>query len=196
MGPRLYTVCRVITVVDYDPSWPGRFEELRSEYAEAMAAAGVPVIAIEHVGSTSVPGLAAKPVIDCDIVVRAADVQAASDVLTALGFRPLGELGVPLRWAFKEPARLERTNTYVIVEGCLSLRNHLGVRDVLRADKALRDEYGAVKKKAGLLAANIDDYGQAKNQIVRKILAAVGLTESEVASIAGNQIPTHDELPR
>jgi GrpB-like predicted nucleotidyltransferase (UPF0157 family) len=55
-----------------------------------MAAAGVPVIAIEHVGSTSVPGLAAKPVIDCDIVVRAADVLAASDVLTALG-SPLSE---------------------------------------------------------------------------------------------------------
>jgi GrpB-like predicted nucleotidyltransferase (UPF0157 family) len=186
----------VITVVDYDPSWPGRFEELRSEYGEAMAAAGVPVIAIEHVGSTSVPGLAAKPVIDCDILVRAADVQAASDVLTALGFTPLGELGVPLRWAFKEPARLERTNTYVIVEGCLSLRNHLGLRDMLRADKDLRDEYAAVKKTVGLLAANIDDYGQSKNQIVLKILAAAGLTESDVASIASNQVPTHDELPR
>src|SRR6185312_7885040 len=121
-----------------------------SEYAEAMAAAGVPVIAIEHIGSTSVPGLAAKPVIDCDIVVHAAGVQDASDVLTALGFTPLGELGVPLRWAFKEPARFGQTNTYVIVAGCLSLRNHLGVRDALRADKDLRDEYGAVKKQVGL----------------------------------------------
>jgi GrpB-like predicted nucleotidyltransferase (UPF0157 family) len=186
----------VITVVDYDPSWPGRFEELRSEYADAMAAARVPVIAIEHVGSTSVPGLAAKPLIDCDIVVRAADVQAASDVLTALGFTPLGELGVPLRWAFKEPARLGRTNTYVIVEGCLSLRNHLGVRDALRADKGLRDEYGVVKKQVGLQAANIDDYGRAKNHVVLKILQAAGLTESDVASIAANQIPTHDDLPR
>jgi len=186
----------VITVVDYDPSWPDRFEELRSEYAEAMAAAGVPVIAIEHIGSTSVPGLAAKPVIDCDIVVHAAGVQDASDVLTALGFTPLGELGVPLRWAFKEPARFRRTNTYVIVAGCLSLRNHLGVRDALRADKDLRDEYGAVKKRVGLQAANIDDYGQSKNHVVLKILKAAGLTESDVASIAANQIPTHDELPR
>jgi GrpB-like predicted nucleotidyltransferase (UPF0157 family) len=84
----------------------------------------------------------------------------------------------------------------VIVEGCLSLRNHLGLRDMLRADKDLRDEYAAVKKKVGLLAANIDDYGQSKNQIVLKILAAAGLTESDVASIASNQVPTHDELPR
>ena len=95
----------MITVVEYDLAWPERFEMLRSEYATAMARAGVPVIAIEHVGSTSVPGLAAKPVIDCDIVVREAQVAAASIVLASLGFTPLGELGIPQRWAFKEPAR-------------------------------------------------------------------------------------------
>ena len=161
-----------------------------------MTAAGVPVVAIEHVGSTSVPGLAAKPVIDCDIVVREADVAAAGDVLISLGFAPLGELGIPRRWAFKEPARLSGTNTYVIVEGCLSLRNHLAVRDVLRADEALRHEYAAVKKQAGARAGNIDEYGQAKSGMVQKILAAAGLTDAERASIAGNQVPTHDELPR
>ena len=59
----------VIIVAEYDPRWPGRFEGLRREYGAAMAAAGVAVVAIEHVGSTSVPGLAGKPVIDCDIVV-------------------------------------------------------------------------------------------------------------------------------
>ena len=59
-----------------------------------MAAAGVPVVAIEHVGSTSLPGLAAKPVIDCDIVVAGQDVAAASWALTGLGFQPLGELGI------------------------------------------------------------------------------------------------------
>jgi len=188
--------CQVITVVDYDPAWPARFEELRAEYAAAMAAAGVPVVAIEHVGSTSVPGLAAKPIIDCDIVVREDDVRAASEVLTELGFTPLGELGVPLRWAFKDPERLAPTNTYVIVEGCLSLRNHLALRAVLRNDPGLRDEYAALKRRAGLEAANIDDYGQSKTQVVLKILAAAGLPESDIASIAANQIPTHDELPR
>ena len=137
-----------------------------------MAAAGVRIAAIEHVGSTSVPGLAAKPIIDCDIVVAEADVTAAASVLVSLGFAPLGELGIPQRWAFKEPARLSGTNTYVIVDGCLSLRNHLAVRDALRADPALRDEYGAVKRKAGARAANIDDYGQAKTA---NSLFAVGL---------------------
>jgi len=127
----------VITVVEYDSAWPEHFEMLRNEYAAAMAGAGVTVVAIEHVGSTSVPGLAAKPIIDCDIVVHEADVVAASNVLMSLGFTPLGELGVPLRWAFKGPARLSGTNTYVIVDGCLSLRNHLAVRDYLRANPAV-----------------------------------------------------------
>jgi GrpB-like predicted nucleotidyltransferase (UPF0157 family) len=186
----------VITVVEYDPAWPERFEVLHEEYATAMCAAAVPVVAIEHVGSTSVPGLAAKPVIDCDVVVTEAHVAAASGVLMSLGFTPLGQLGILMRWAFKEPARLSGTNTYVVVAGCLSLRNHLAVRDVLRGDRALRDEYAAVKRNAGARAANIDEYGQAKTSMVQKLLAAAGLTEAERASIASNQVPSHRELPR
>ena len=186
----------MITVVDYDPAWPQRFEELREEYARALAGVGVRVVAIEHIGSTSVPGLAAKPVIDCDIVVSERDVEAAGSALIALGFAPLGELGIPQRWAFKEPARLAGTNTYVTVEGCLSLRNHLAVRDVLRTDAALRDEYDLVKKRVGASAANIDEYGQGKNDIVQQILAAAGMSEAERVSIGGNQVPSHEELPR
>ena len=186
----------MIRVVDYDPAWPGRFERLRSEYAAAFAAAGVPVAAIEHVGSTAVPGLAAKPVIDCDIVVAQRHVAAASRTLTGLGFTPLGDLGIPLRWAFKEPPRLAGTNTYVVVDGSLSLRNHLAVRDLLRADPTMRDEYAAVKRRVGASAATIDDYGRGKNAMVQRILLAAGLTEAERASIDANQVPPHDDVPR
>jgi GrpB-like predicted nucleotidyltransferase (UPF0157 family) len=186
----------VILVTAYDPAWPERFEALRREYAAAMTAAGVPVVAIEHVGSTSVPGLAAKPVIDCDIVVAEPDVATASRVLTDLGFTPLGELGIPLRWAFREPERLRGTNTYVVADGGLSLRNHRAVRDTLRADRALRDQYAAVKQRVGATAANIDEYGQGKNAMIQQILAAAGLSAAERAAIDGNQVPSHDELPR
>jgi GrpB-like predicted nucleotidyltransferase (UPF0157 family) len=186
----------VIPVVEYDPAWPRRFEKLRQEYAEAMAAAGVPVVAIEHIGSTSVPGLAAKPVIDCDIVVDEQDVAAAAQALTGLGFKPRGDLGIPLRWAFKEPERLAGTNTYVIVEGSLSLRNHLAVRDILRTDAGLRERYAATKRRVGATAADIDEYGRGKNAMVQEILATAGLTEDERASIDANQVPSHDEMPR
>jgi GrpB-like predicted nucleotidyltransferase (UPF0157 family) len=185
----------VIVVVEYDPDWPLRFDQLRREYAAAMTAAGVPVVAIEHVGSTSVPGLAAKPVIDCDIVVAARDVPAASAVLIGLGFTPEGDLGIPLRWAFTEPARLARTNTYVVVQGSLSLRNHLAVRDILRTDPDLREHYAAVKRQAGATAANIDEYGRAKNTTVQRILAAAGLTDAERAAIDAKQVPSPAEFP-
>ncbi len=179
----------MITVVDYDPSWPDRFESLRQEYDEAFACANVAIVAIEHVGSTSVPGLAAKPVIDCDIVIAEHNPSAATDVLTALGFAPLGELGIPQRWAFREPLRLAGTNTYLVVDGSLSLRNHLGLRDTLRVRPDLRDRYGALKKRVGELAADLENYGRGKNALVQEILTAAGLTEAERRAIDSAQVP-------
>lgn len=186
----------MIEVVDYDPAWPQEFEKLRQVYAEAMAKAAVPVVAIEHVGSTSVPGLAAKPVIDCDIVVAEPDVAVASTVLEDLGFRPLGELGIPQRWAFRAPEQFPKTNTYVVVDGSLALRNHLAVRDTLREDAVLRERYGDVKRRVAATAADIDEYGRGKNAVVQQTLAAAGLTEAERASIDSNQVPSHEEVPR
>ena len=185
----------MIIVADYDLEWPVRFSRLKREYAGAMAAAGVPIAGIEHVGSTSVPGLAAKPIIDCDIIVAAEDVDAASAVLISLGFTPMGDLGVPMRWAFRQPERLARTNTYIVINGSLALKNHLAVRDALRGSPALREKYAAVKKRIGATAADIDEYGRGKNAVVREILAAAGLSESERAAIAANQLPAHDDLP-
>jgi len=186
----------VITVVDYDPDWPGIFATLRDEYAAALADERVPVVAIEHVGSTSVPGLAAKPIIDCDIVVAEGEVAAASDVLVGLGFTPQGDLGIPQRWAFKAPDRLPHTNTYVVVDGSLSLRNHIAVRETLRANSELRDRYAATKRRVSAEASDIDEYGQGKNAVVQEILAAAGLSDAERASIDANQVPSHQQFPR
>ena len=152
-------------------------------------------MAIEHVGSTSVPGLAAKPIIDIDIVVESAEVARASAVVESLGFRPLGELGIPERWAFKEPATLSGTNTYVVVNGSLALRNHRCLRELLRRDAELRDEYAAIKRTAARTSKDIFEYGQIKNAMIQKILAAAGLSDDELASVANNQVPGA-EVPR
>ena len=179
----------MITVVDYDPSWARRFEALWREYAAAFARAEVAVVAIEHVGSTSVPGLAAKPVVDCDIVVIERDVPAGAAVLEGLGFRPLGELGIPQRWAFREPDRLAGTNTYLVVDGCLSLRNHLGLRDTLRTRPDLRNRYGALKQQVAATAADLEEYGRGKNALIQEILAAAGLSDGERRLIDSAQRP-------
>ena len=179
----------MIEVCGYDPAWVEHFERLRAEYAAALDAAQVRYLAIEHVGSTAVPGLAAKPIIDCDIIVDAEHVAAASAALEGLGFEPRGELGIPERWAFWEPDRLAGTNTYVVVAGSLALRNHLAFRDLLRGESQLRDEYADVKRRVAATAVDIYEYGAGKNEIVQRILAAAGLSEAERISINANQVP-------
>jgi GrpB-like predicted nucleotidyltransferase (UPF0157 family) len=179
----------VIEVLEYDPAWPRRFDQLRVLYSAALDAAHVRVSAIAHVGSTAVPGLAGKPVIDVDIVVDVDDVVPATAVLESRGFRSLGELGIPQRWAFKEPPAFAGTNTYVIVRGSLALKNHLSLRDALRTSRELRREYAAVKRQVARNSDDIFEHGRGKNAIIQKILATAGLTTEELASIAGNQVP-------
>ena len=186
----------MIEVRDYDRAWPERFRALRDEYAAALAVAHVPIVAIEHVGSTSVPGLAAKPIIDCDVVVEDIHVPAASAVLESLGFEPRGELGIPQRWAFCEPERLAGTNTYVVVAGSLALRNHLAVRNTLRDDAALRDEYAATKKRAAATAADIYEYGAGKNGMVQRILAAAKMSDTERETVNAYNVVVAPPPPR
>jgi len=171
----------VIDVVPYDPDWPARFRRLRAIYLRSLQ--DVPVAAIEHVGSTAVPGLAAKPVIDIDVVVTREHVTAASSALVALAFEPLGELGIADRWAFRAPGDLPRTNTYVIVEGSLPLRNHLGVREVLRSDATLREAYGAHKLALADESPDMASYVEGKTAVLQTILARAGLSEQELAHI-------------
>ena len=167
----------MIEIVEHDQRWATTFESLRTRYVAALV--GVPVVAIEHVGSTAVSGLAAKPVIDIDIVVERSAVGAAIAAMEADGFRSRGDLGIPDRWALAEPAGLPRTNTYVVVDGSLQHRNHVGLRDVLRRDVALRDEYGAVKRALAAVVVDIDDYIIGKSDVIGRILAVAGLGAAE-----------------
>jgi GrpB-like predicted nucleotidyltransferase (UPF0157 family) len=84
---------------------------------------------------------------------------------------------------------LGATNTYVVVAGSLALRNHLAVRDTLRASAALREEYGTAKLRAGATATDVYEYGAAKDAVVQRVLAAAGLSEEDRASIGANEVP-------
>ena len=170
-----------IIVVDYDPQWPQAFATVRHTLRAALA--DVSVIAVEHVGSTSVPGLAAKPIIDIDVIVDRSQVEAASAALETAGYTPLGDLGIPDRYAFKSPVGSIRQNTYVTVDGCLSVRNHLGLREVLRSNPALRDEYGVVKQRLADETDDIDVYLDGKTEVVKRILLQAGLTTTELEEI-------------
>lgn len=171
-----------VEVVPYDPRWPQQFAAVRDDLHSALR--GVEVIAIEHVGSTSVPGLAAKPRLDIDVVVAADQVTVASAALEAVGYAPLGDLGIPDRHAFTAPDDAPPRNVYVVVERCLALRNHLAVRDLLRRDARLRHEYAHHKLELGAREYDdVDEYVVDKSPMLQKILEAAGLDSDERAQI-------------
>lgn len=161
----------VIVVVDYDPAWPSAFDEIRSALWPAVEEVA---IRIDHVGSTAVPGLAAKPIIDLDIVVesekRVGEVVAR---LERIGYQWVGNLGVEGREAFSAPAdrKLPDHHLYLVVENNKAHLDHWLLRDVLRADPEIRAEYGRLKpKNAELANGDIDVYVAAKASFVAEQL--------------------------
>ncbi|MEU6214203.1 GrpB family protein [Streptomyces sp. NPDC047023] len=173
-----------ITVVPYSADWPVRFERLAGTLRAALR--GVPGAVVEHVGSTSVPGLAAKPVLDVDVIVPGRDVPEAVAALAAVGYVHRGDLGVAGREAFRAPDEDPARHVYVCTRGTLNVRNHLAVRDVLRRRPDLREEYGAVKLA---LAADprmdVAAYLAGKTAVLQKVLAAATgeFTEEELLRI-------------
>ncbi|MGB6005658.1 MAG: GrpB family protein, partial [Ornithinimicrobium sp.] len=90
-----------VAVVPYQSAWPVQASQVIVELEAALV--GVGVESIEHVGSTSVPGLAAKPVLDIDVIVTREHIGAAIDALTEIGYRHVGDRGIPGREALEAP---------------------------------------------------------------------------------------------
>ena len=173
---------RPVVVVDYDERWPALFEELRARVGPAVADV---TLRIEHVGSTSVPGLAAKPIIDMTVVVaRRDDVPEAIARLATLGYQHRGNLGIEDREAFDEPPDLPRHNLYVCPEGTIGIVNQVAVREYLRAHPEAAHRYGELKKRlAAQFPNDIDSYVFGKTDFVLDVLRRAGLTREQLTSI-------------
>ena len=176
-------------VVDYDPEWPVRFEAIRARIAPAL---GPLALSIEHVGSTSVPGLAAKPVIDIDVVVAdASAIPAAVRALKALGYEHLGPLGIAGREAFRRPPGTEPHNLYVCPAGSQGLRNHLALRNHLRTHPEAVEAYGALKRRLADEAPDIDAYVVGKTDLIISFLRAEGIDDETLLAIErANKTPS------
>jgi len=172
-----------VQVEPYNAAWQQRFALIRTQLESALT--GVDIVGIEHVGSTAVVDLPAKPVIDVDVVVRRGQLAAAIAALEAHGYLYEGELGIPDRHAMRCFDNEPRRNVYVVIDGCLALRNHLAVRDALRDDPELRRRYGELKLSLALrYYDNMAGYVADKSVLLQEILERAGIDENARAEIA------------
>ena len=165
----LQPVSGPIELVDYDPAWPGLFAR---EAERIRAALGERAVLLEHTGSTSVPGLAAKPIIDMTLAVPdSSDEESYAPALEAAGYvLRIREPDWHEHRVFKGPDT--NVNLHVFSDGCPEIDRMLRFRDWLRTDQADRELYEQTKRK---LAARewtyVQDYADAKTAVVEEILA-------------------------
>ena len=170
-----------IVIAEYDLSWPGMFEDERTRLQEAI---GEWAVAIEHVGSTAIPGIAAKPVIDIGVSLRRfEDALQCITPLVEIGYRCMGEFGIPGRIFFRKltdtPASgqtlngVARTHQVHMYEGGhWEDVAHILFRDALRSDPSLAREYEAMKRDlAARHDSEVEAYADAKSEFVREVLS-------------------------
>ena len=160
---------KYVEVLPYDGQWKQDFIDISSEIREAL---GDLALRIEHVGSTSVEGLSAKPIIDIDVVIKGSDFDSVVAKMAAIGYVHEGNLGIVGREAFKYEGKehLRRHHLYVCPEDSPELRRHLAFRDYLRSHREAVAEYSRIKEEgAALYPYDIDGYIAYKSPFIESI---------------------------
>ncbi|MDQ2808045.1 MAG: GrpB family protein [Chloroflexota bacterium] len=179
-------VKNAIVIQPSDPHWPGEFQRIA---LPLRAALGDRALRLDHIGSTAVPGLAAKDVIDVQVTVAALDSAAISAALAPLAYTPLpgitgdhlppGRAAVPAEWAkllFREPVGERRVNLHIRQAGRANQRYALLFRDYLRADPGAAAAYGQIKTALAQLHPNdVEAYYDVKDPVCDLIIAAAEL---------------------
>ena len=165
-----------VIVLPYDKAWKTDFEAVRREIE---AAAGDLILGIEHVGSTSVEGMWAKPCIDLDVVIPDYTMLAAIIArLEAIGYEHEGDLGIPGREAFRysDKPHLKTHHLYVCPQDSVELHRHITFRDYLRSHPEAVKQYSAVKEAAAeLFPDDVDRYIAYKSPCIAALYRLCGL---------------------
>jgi len=165
-----------VVVLPYDRAWKFAFEEIKREIVGAI---GDLIIGIEHVGSTSVEGLSAKPIIDIDVIIKDYSIlDAVVRKLEAIGYIHEGNLGIKDREAFKysDKPHLQQHHLYVCPQQSEELHRHITFRDFLRSNPEGVKKYSAVKEKAAqLFPDNIEKYIEYKSPCIEELYKMCGL---------------------
>jgi GrpB-like predicted nucleotidyltransferase (UPF0157 family) len=155
-----------VNLVDHDPDWAGSFETERAVLGELFDGR---VVAIEHVGSTSVPGLCAKPIVDVMIGLRQLELSEKEIAAMArLGYEYKGEHR-PGRLLFVKQPRTH--HVHVVEHGSEAWDRQLAFRDVLRSDAVERERYDALKRRLAAEGHPLEAYGELKTPFIREVEA-------------------------
>jgi GrpB-like predicted nucleotidyltransferase (UPF0157 family) len=182
-----------IVISPYDPVWPARFDEVHDFVWPAVSSVA---LRIDHVGSTAVVGLAAKPIIDMDIVVASSElIPPTIGRLSTIGYEWVGDLGVEGREAFSLVSRqpIPEHHLYLVVENNRAHVDHWLLRDLLNADPDARDRYAALKREnASVAAGDLKIYTARKAALVAELLRSAR-QRHRLAEVTYWE-PTADEL--
>ncbi len=188
-----------ISIEDYSPEWATVFNRLKSIYQSTL---GEFVADIQHVGSTSVVGLAAKPILDIDLIVtNKSNFHLIVEKLEQLGYEHQGDWGITGRDVFKRKSAQTpidksgsewiKHNLYVCVAGSVSLRNHLALRDFLRQNPDTAQAYAQLKRQlAATHAEQRELYTAGKTEFIVSILERLNFEPSELAAISSENQPS------
>lgn len=199
-----------IEIVPYNSWWPARFALIKANLTHDLTTplssdtGPLPLanfVSIEHVGSTSVPGCWAKPKLDILIVISSASHFPAIQQRLIWGekeggYKYIGDGGIAGRWSLKLDGVRPERHLYVVMERSLLLKAHIDLRETLKGDDALRDEYSAVKRElCNKDYAQCYMYPEAKDVIIGKILKKAGWTEEMILEKQGLRIRRDRVLP-
>ena len=140
-----------MVVVEYDKNWPSDFEKIKKEIEKAIVEPAV----IEHVGSTSIPGMKAKPIIDIDVGLNNwADFEKVKKALAEIGYEHEGDRGITGREAFCRNGKVHNEildtiehHLYVCSVDNTEFNRHILFRDYLRSHLEIRDRYNQIKEE-------------------------------------------------
>jgi len=171
-----------IKLVEYDPAWEEKFQRLKSIYVKSL---GDLLLEVEHVGSTAVPGLCAKPHLDIDLVIEDyTSFQEVEEALAELGYEYRGDLGIEGRESFKRKdekvpwngsnSREYSHHLYVCPRNSRELKRHLAFRDHLLKDEECRKRYAELKRRlAKKYRDDREAYTEGKTKFIERVLEEI-----------------------
>ena len=176
----------------YNPDWQTEFDKIQKIIQSELSDLKID---IQHVGSTSIPGLFAKPILDIDVIIEEKKLLGEITLrLEKIGYASKGEQGIPGRFAFRQTSEFtpltfskkkwQSHHLYVCYSDSLALKNHLLFRDTLRNDSGLAERYSQLKKTLARSSDNSrEQYTKKKTDFILSVLETLGLDKTELKEI-------------